>query len=333
EEKLEIQQKELLGVQEKCSSLMDKLPALPDEKKERGKELRAKLDNMSKTAEKLYEKMAESLAKLHTKELDIKTTECSMWTGLERTCRPLPQELILECLSNRYHVKLLGMGEDPRCPSNTTETETAKFMADAIGSGPGDDPFDEPPALVEQQESDQDSCKQLDMFKPSVRHLPRLRELLLKGLGNDDRVKLCLPRPLLSAGKALLSIRERVASILRLGPTVFKIGLTGDPMFRFYKVPSKTNSSAGYRYDTDQFAEMQVLYAGATWDEASLMEAVLIAEFQGRPGNRNINPGGEGRQVYDPPYFTYIVFKSALVAPKRQRMYAQGKERAGTVMH
>ena len=165
------------------------------------------------------------------------------------------------------------------------------------------------------------------MFKPSVRDLPRLRQLLLEGLGNDDRVKFRLPRPLLSAGKALLSIRERVRSIVHSGPTVFKIGLTGDPMFRFYKVPSKTSTSAGYRYDLEQYEEMHVLFAGATWDEAALMEAVLIEEFQGRPGNRNVNPGGEGRQVYDPPYFTYVVFKSALIAPKRRRLPAYGGKR------
>ena len=173
----------------------------------------------------------------------------------------------------------------------------------------------------------QSGYQQLEMFKPSVRDLPRLRELLLQGLGNDDRVKLRLPRPLLCAGKALLSIRERVANILSLGPTVFKIGLTGGPMFRFYKVPSRTNVSAGYRYDLEQYEEMQVLFAGATWDEASLMEAVLISEYQGRPGNRNVNPGGEGRQVYDPPYFTYIVFKSALIAPKRRRICSRGERK------
>ena len=168
---------------------------------------------------------------------------------------------------------------------------------------------------------------QLDMFKPSVRDLPRLRELLLQGLGSDARVQLQLPRPSLNAGKALLSVRNKVASILSLGPTVYKIGLTGDPMFRFYKVPSQTSASAGYRHDLEQYEEMHVLFAGATWDEAALMEAVLIAEFQGRPGNRNINPGGEGRQVYDPPYFTYIVFKSALIAPKRRRICAYGGKR------
>ncbi|CAE7244235.1 UPF1 [Symbiodinium sp. CCMP2592] len=291
-EKLEIQQKELLSVQEKCSALMDKLALINNpEKKERATASRGKLDLMAKSAEKIYERMADATAKLHT-DLGVKSTNyrCSMWTGLERTCRPLPQ-------------RKQPLLRKPPKKKEEEEDKSAGSEGDIQVHG---------------------CYKQLEMFKPSVRHLPRLQQLLLDGLGNDDRVKLCLPPPLLNAGKALLSIRERVASILRLGPTVYKIGLTGDPLFRFYKVPSKTNSSAGYRYDIDQYAEMQVLFAGATWDEAALMEAVLISEFQGRPGNRNINPGGEGRQVYDPPYFTYIVFKSALVAPKRQRIYAQG---------
>ncbi|CAE7661599.1 UPF1, partial [Symbiodinium sp. KB8] len=227
-EKLEIQQKELLSVQEKSANLMDKLKAVSPDKKDRADELRPKLQQMSKTAEALYEQMADALAKISTAQLDPKASEgaklvlnlttegkCSMWTGLERTCRPLPEQLL---------------------------------------AGPGDDLFDEGPAMAERPEAEDESYLQLDMFKPSVRDLPRLRELLLQGLGSDARV-------------------NKVASILSLGPTVYKIGLTGDPMFRFYK-------------------------------------AVLIAEFQGRPGNRNINPGGEGRQVYDPPYFTYIVFKS-----------------------
>ena len=42
------------------------------------------------------------------------------------------------------------------------------------------------------------------------------------------------------------------------------------------------------------------------------MEAVLIESHKGKPGNRNARPGGEGRQMHDGPFFTYIVFKSAM---------------------
>ncbi|CAE7878012.1 unnamed protein product [Symbiodinium sp. KB8] len=98
-EKLEIQQKELLLVQEKCSNLRDKLATVETpEKKERVKEAREKLEAMAKSAEKLYERIADALAKTSTSQLDdleVKSTTaslniwCSMWTGLERTCRPL----------------------------------------------------------------------------------------------------------------------------------------------------------------------------------------------------------------------------------------------------
>ncbi|CAE7676930.1 unnamed protein product [Symbiodinium sp. CCMP2456] len=243
-ERLELQQKELLAVQEKCSSLLDKLSLVDaPEKKDRVTEspdlTRGKLNNMATSAEKLYEKVA-----------------------------------VLNVDGPGAHVPADPSQAGPEEGGRREATETSKFMADAIGSGPGDDLFDAPLAVAEQREADDESYKQIEMFKPSVRDLPRLRQLLLEGLGNDDRVKLRLPRPLLSAGKALLSIREKVGSILDLGPTVYKIGLTGDPMFRFYKKPSKTSLSAGYRYDLEQYEEMQVLFAGATWDEAALMEAV-----------------------------------------------------------
>ncbi|CAE7258683.1 unnamed protein product [Symbiodinium necroappetens] len=320
-EKLEIQQKELLSVQEKSANLMDKLKVVSPDKK----------DRMSKTAEALYEQMADALAKISTAQLDPKASEgaklvlnlttegkklprpwsevCSMWTGLERTCRPALRKPPVKKKDDEDLVMTSSM-KDLLWLNDKKQRMKVWIYVRNMGSG----------------------YLQLDMFKPSVRDLPRLRELLLQGLGSDARVQLQLPRPLLNAGKALLFVRNKVASILSLGPTVYKIGLTGDPMFRFYKVPSQTSASAGYRHDLEQYEEMHVLFAGATWDEAALMEAVLIAEFQGRPGNRNINPGGEGRQVYDPPYFTYIVFKSALIAPKRRRIHAYGGKRAYHVL-
>ena len=140
----------------------------------------------------------------------------------------------------------------------------------------------------------------------------------MQGLGCDPRVVLKLPRPEASAGKALLWAREAIQGVLEKGPTVYKIGLTGNPEFRFYKKPSRASPSPGYFYDPEKYQYMYVIFAGATWDEASLMEAVLISEFRAKPGNRNMNPGGEGRQVYDPPYFTYLVFKSLLNPPRRR---------------
>ena len=148
-----------------------------------------------------------------------------------------------------------------------------------------------------------------------MRALPRLSELLLNGLAADPRVCLKLPPPHANAGKVLQWAKQILCSVLGKGPTIFKIGLTGNPLFRFYKVPSKTSPSPGYHHDREKFQHMYILFAGATWDEASLMEAILISEFQGKPGNRNVNPGGEGRKVYEPPFFTYVVFKSAGPCP------------------
>ena len=150
----------------------------------------------------------------------------------------------------------------------------------------------------------------LEIFKPSIRGLPRLSELLLDGLGQDAKVRLVLPSTGASAGRALLRSKYVITEVLAKGPAVFKIGLTGNPMFRFYKKPSKASPSPGYLYEKDKYEQMFVLFAGATFDEAALMEAALIADFKDKPGSRNINPGGEGRQVYDPPYFTYLAFKT-----------------------
>ena len=155
----------------------------------------------------------------------------------------------------------------------------------------------------------------VEAFKPSVARLPRLSELLQQGLGLDTRVQLKLPPPHANAGKALQWTRKVIENVLHKGPSVFKIGLTGNPMFRFYKRPCAASPSPGYFHERDKYQYLYVVYAGATWDEASLMEAILISEFRHLPGNRNVNPGGEGRQAYDPPYFAYLVFKTMYRRP------------------
>lgn len=57
---------------------------------------------------------------------------------------------------------------------------------------------------------------------------------------------------------------------------------------------------------------MHVIFCSTTWDEAALMEAALIESHLNQPGNRNVRPGGEGRSVGAGPFFTYVVFKSAM---------------------
>ena len=127
-----------------------------------------------------------------------------------------------------------------------------------------------------------------------------------------------LPAPAATAGKSLNWCKSAIESVIGQGPTVFKIGLTGCPMFRFYKKPCHTSPSPGYFYDRDKYQKMLVLFAGATFDECALMEAALISCFLNKQGCRNVNPGGEGRKVYDPPYFTYLVYRSRLHPPNKR---------------
>ena len=165
-------------------------------------------------------------------------------------------------------------------------------------------------------------CKGFDTsksFKTSVASLPRLRELLDAGLLTDPRIQLKLPPPSAKAGQSLAYCREVIRKLLMQGPTVYKVGITGHPVFRFYKRPTRLSPSAGYFYERDNYQSMWLLYATATWDEAALMEAVLIESLLHQPGCRNLHPGGEGRQVFSGPYFCYIVHKSALLPPKPPR--------------
>ena len=85
-----------------------------------------------------------------------------------------------------------------------------------------------------------------------------------------------------------------------------------DPLFRFYKQPTSTSQSPGYYYAKEKFKCMHVIFGATSWDAAALMEAALIESHQHKPGNRNVRPGGEGRDVGEGPYFTYVVFKSAM---------------------
>ena len=151
----------------------------------------------------------------------------------------------------------------------------------------------------------------MELFKPSLRNLPALRKLLLSGLGRDALVWLKLPPVSANTGQALACCRKVIKHVLEQGPTVYKIGITADPLLRFYKKPCSGSPSPGYYQSHEKFKCMYVLYAGSTWEEAALMEAVLIEPHLNKPGCRNVRPGGEGRRMEHGPFFTYIVFKSA----------------------
>ena len=149
------------------------------------------------------------------------------------------------------------------------------------------------------------------MFKPALRNSEKLSCLISDGLGSDGLVWLKLPPPTANSGVALASCRGVIDSLLARGPHVYKIGITADPLFRFYKVPTAHSPSPGYYKCHEKFTGMDVIYAALTWDEAALMEAVLIDSHKGNPGNRNERPGGEGRVTGQGPYFTYLVFRPA----------------------
>lgn len=83
-------------------------------------------------------------------------------------------------------------------------------------------------------------------------------------------------------------------------------------MFRFFKEPTFASPSPSYYSSGENFKCMHVLYCGVTWEEAALMEAVLIESHLSKPSNPNVRPRGEGRQVGAGPFFTYVVFKPAM---------------------
>lgn len=82
-------------------------------------------------------------------------------------------------------------------------------------------------------------------------------------------------------------------------------------MFRFYKKPTNSSPTCGYFLCHEQFIAMHVIFAALTFQEAGLMEAILVESHRDKPGNRNVRPGGEGKQIGNGPFFTYITFKPA----------------------
>lgn len=138
--------------------------------------------------------------------------------------------------------------------------------------------------------------------------MPRLQKLIAEGLGTDGLVWLKLPPPNFNAGQTLAFCKNKIKTVLNRCPHVYKIGITADPLLRFYK----ESPSPGYYRCQEKFKGMYVLFACNTWDEAALMEAALIDVYKTKPGNRNIRPGGEGKPSTEAPFFTYVVFKSAM---------------------
>ncbi|CAE7275395.1 UPF1 [Symbiodinium sp. CCMP2592] len=228
EEKLDIQQKELLGMQEKCSNLLDKLSGVPDEKKDRANQLRPKLEEMSKSAEKLYERMAESVAKLHTKQLDIKTPEgnklildlttegkklpgCCMWTGLDRPVLRKPPK---------------KKEEDDEVPCSKMVGLAKAMTADGLtASGSG---FINELSKVSEKDAEEKAHKLLQKHKlslpiplrnvhgdPAIQGFPRLKPLdILQHMADSGHLnKLLGGRSVQSSHLLLLSFWENYRAI------------------------------------------------------------------------------------------------------------------------
>jgi len=138
----------------------------------------------------------------------------------------------------------------------------------------------------------------------SVRDIARSRLLsaVLHGVHQDPGMvwhfPVGKPSGVESEWKALCESAETTVRRLTQGrPTCFKIGLTRDPMHRWW------NGTYGYR--REGFTRMTVLCATVpAW--AAALETHLIATFKSYQGCWNMASGGESTPS-DPPVFVYVV--------------------------
>ena len=132
-------------------------------------------------------------------------------------------------------------------------------------------------------------------------------------VGSDRRIQHSLMRSWISCSDKDLktsslealadSLTARVRGLFcdTTPPSVFKIGLTRDPRWRFYDAPFAY--SAGGEFDS-----MVVLLVGfvalVQW-----LEAALISRLRDTPGCRNVAPGGESPPPASYPCYLYVVAK------------------------
>ena len=94
-----------------------------------------------------------------------------------------------------------------------------------------------------------------------------------------------LPQSNLS-GAILAHAEARVHSIVKHGPTIFKIGITTDPAHRW------GNCRYGYLHDLNNYQQMLILSEDESAG-AAMLEASLINTSRHTPGCRNTAPRGE----------------------------------------
>ena len=108
------------------------------------------------------------------------------------------------------------------------------------------------------------------------------------------------------AGAMLEHCINCIARRLEQGPTVFKVGITADPIVRF----------VFYKTDRDVFSHMLLLCVSQEPGYVAMLEAALIREFQRshrNQGFRNVATGGENCPDRGPVYL-YVVTRAADVA-------------------
>ena len=104
-----------------------------------------------------------------------------------------------------------------------------------------------------------------------------------------------------NAGAILSHATQLIQNIINQGPTVSKIGITGDPAHRW------GNDKYGYKRDINTYQQMFV-FSEADAAGAAMLEASLINTFRQISGCRNTAPGGESVRSGCPTY-TYMVHR------------------------
>lgn len=119
--------------------------------------------------------------------------------------------------------------------------------------------------------------------------------------GAVSKVEFRLPQSS-NAGAVLAHAVQLVRQTVERGPTIFKIGITADPVHRW------GNPKYGYQHDRDSYQQM-VVFSEADSAGAAMLEASLISMFKNTSGCRNTAPGGESARQGCAIY-TYVVFRN-----------------------
>ena len=128
--------------------------------------------------------------------------------------------------------------------------------------------------------------------------------------GNQIDFNLCAQDDM-TASRILQHCEWVVHNLSRRHPAVFKVGITENFVDRWCNKP--------YCYTKDKSDEWQgmtILFVARDSLACSLVESFLIHRFRGRPGCRNIQPGGESAKKSEGPFFTYCVWR-LLVPPTK----------------